>query len=468
MLTKAQIDEYNEIGAIVVPDVLSADEVQRLRRVTDEFVERARGVTAHNEIYDLEDSHTPDNPRVRRIKAAHLHHPEYARLVRHPKILAVLQDLWGPDIRFDTAKLNMKCAGFGAPVEWHQDWAFYPHTNDDLAAVGVMFDDMEMANGPLMIVPGSHRGPIHDHHADGMFCGAMDPANRDVDYAGAVPLTGRAGSITVHHVRAVHGSAPNVSDNDRRLLLFQFRTADAWPLLGFPAGIEKFKELMVCGVPSRAAARARAGAAAAAAGQTARLALREPEGHEEPLLRGADRSAAARVGEMNDAVPVAPPVVDSTFDITRPLFAEGPPDPVVYDGSERAMRQRTVNFAAKRFADMLYVSGLDRSTAERHFRWRALGLPGGLAARPDRDCGQCGVERGTSRRAPDDRDQRCGSPRHGAVERSGVRFTSHRLGDRASRLRRHPARRTYGSRLRSRADRASNQPDCCLAMRRCR
>ncbi|HEY7581822.1 MAG TPA: phytanoyl-CoA dioxygenase family protein, partial [Acetobacteraceae bacterium] len=155
--------------------------------------------------------------------------------------------LWGPDIRFDTAKLNMKCAGFGAPVEWHQDWAFYPHTNDDLAAVGVMFDDMEMANGPLMIVPGSHRGPIHDHHAGGIFCGAMDPANRDVDYASAIPLTGKAGSITVHHVRAVHGSAPNVSDSDRRLLLFQFRTADAWPLLGFPGGIEKYKELMVCG-----------------------------------------------------------------------------------------------------------------------------------------------------------------------------------------------------------------------------
>ena len=248
MLSKAQIDQYQATGAIVVPDILTSDEVLRLRRVTDEFVERARGVTEHNEIYDLEDSHTPDSPRVRRIKAAHQHHPEYARLVRHPKIVAVLQDLWGPDIRFDTAKLNMKCAGFGAPVEWHQDWAFYPHTNDDLAAVGVMFDDMEMANGPLMIVPCSHRGPIHDHHTDGVFCGAMDPANRDVDYGAAIPLTGKAGSITVHHVRAIHGSAPNVSDNDRRLLLFQFRSADAWPLLGFPGGIEKFKDLMVCGV----------------------------------------------------------------------------------------------------------------------------------------------------------------------------------------------------------------------------
>ena len=155
-------------------------------------------------------------------------------------------------------------------MEWHQDWAFYPHTNDDLAAVGVMFDDMAMENGPLMIIPGSHRGPIFDHHADGVFCGAMDPANRDVDYSQAIPLTGKAGSITVHHVRAVHGSAPNVSDRDRRLLLFQFRAADAWPLLGFPGGIEKFDALMVAGQHARAAAGAVPGAAAAAAGANCR------------------------------------------------------------------------------------------------------------------------------------------------------------------------------------------------------
>ncbi|HQT79681.1 MAG TPA: phytanoyl-CoA dioxygenase family protein [Rhodopila sp.] len=249
MLSQAQIDEYNEIGAIVVPDVLTPEEVRALSDVTDGFVRRARGLTGHTDIFDLEDSHTPDNPRVRRIKAAHLHDPAYAALVRHPNIVAALQSLWGPDIRFDTAKLNLKCAGFGAPVEWHQDWAFYPHTNDNLAAVGVMFDDMAMENGPLMIVPGSHKGPTYDHHADGVFCGAMDPTNHDVDYSKAIPLLGKAGSITVHHVRAVHGSAPNVSDRDRRLLLFQFRAADAWPLLGFPGGIEKYNELMVAGQP---------------------------------------------------------------------------------------------------------------------------------------------------------------------------------------------------------------------------
>jgi hypothetical protein len=47
----------------------------------------------------------------------------------------------------------------------------------------------------------------------------------------AVALAGRAGSITVHHAQPVHGSAVNTSNKDRRPLLFQFRAADAWPLV---------------------------------------------------------------------------------------------------------------------------------------------------------------------------------------------------------------------------------------------
>lgn len=246
MLSKGQIDEYERVGAIVVQDVLSEHEIQGLRAVTDAFVQKARAITDHDDIYDLEDTHTPEQPRVRRIKAPHLHDPVYGRLVRHPKILAVLADLWGPNIRFDTAKLNLKSAGFGAAVEWHQDWAFYPHTNDDMAAVGVVMDDMELENGPLLVIPGSHKGPTYDHHANGRFCGAMNPKTCGMDFSQAVPLLGKAGSITVHHVRAVHGSAPNTSDRDRRLLLFQFRAADAWPLLGF-SSIDAFDELMVSG-----------------------------------------------------------------------------------------------------------------------------------------------------------------------------------------------------------------------------
>jgi ectoine hydroxylase-related dioxygenase (phytanoyl-CoA dioxygenase family) len=246
MISEQDVAFYRDNGYLVVPDVLSQAEVEALRRVTDEFVERSRTLTEHNKIYDLEDSHSAAEPRVRRIKAPHQWHDVYRRMVDQPNILAVLQKLWGPSIRFDVSKLNLKAAGYGAPVEWHQDWAFYPHTNDDLAAVGIMIDDVDDRNGPLLVVPGSHKGPIFDHHADGVFCGAMDPARGEVDYRTAVPLTGPAGSITIHHARTVHGSATNSSGRPRRLLLHQYRAADAWPVLGVP-DYQAFRGQLLCG-----------------------------------------------------------------------------------------------------------------------------------------------------------------------------------------------------------------------------
>ena len=250
MLTDAQRAAYDRDGVIVVPDVFTPAEIDELRRVTDEFVCNSARVTANDEVYDLEDTHSAAEPRVRRLKAPHNIHPAYFRASRNDNVVAILKDLWG-SVRFDTGKLNMKSAGYGAPVEWHQDWAFYPHTNDDLAAVGIMLDDVDLDNGPMMVVPGSHKGPIYDHHGpNGRFCGAMEPARCDIDLSRALPCLGRAGSVTVHHVRAVHGSATNFSGRERRFLLYQYRAADAWPLLGLKEGIAKFNEQLLVGEPS--------------------------------------------------------------------------------------------------------------------------------------------------------------------------------------------------------------------------
>jgi CubicO group peptidase (beta-lactamase class C family) len=70
------------------------------------------------------------------------------------------------------------------------------------------------------------------------------------------------------------------------------------------------------------------------------------------------------------------------FDATPHPFGHGPVDPIVYDASIAALRQRTVNFAAKRYADMMFVTGLDRTTADRNFRLRAAVVPAGLDERP--------------------------------------------------------------------------------------
>jgi hypothetical protein len=48
--------------------------------VSDRFVDDARSVAANDEIYDLEESHSPEEPRVRRIKTPHLHDRELAAI----------------------------------------------------------------------------------------------------------------------------------------------------------------------------------------------------------------------------------------------------------------------------------------------------------------------------------------------------------------------------------------------------
>jgi ectoine hydroxylase-related dioxygenase (phytanoyl-CoA dioxygenase family) len=246
MISDREVAFYRENGYVVVPGLLDGGTVSAMRQVIAELVEEARGVTGHTEIYDLEPSHSPQSPRVRRIKTPHLHHEIFRRVMRTPRLVEILKQLLGPGVRLHGSKLNMKAPHYGSPVEWHQDWAFYPHTNDDVLAVGVMLDDCGLENGPLMVMPGTHKGPVFDHHADGYFCGAMDPAC-DLDYTKAVPLVGPAGSMSFHHVRLVHGSAQNVSDRPRQLLLYEFAAADAFPLVRPVTDLAAFDANLVAG-----------------------------------------------------------------------------------------------------------------------------------------------------------------------------------------------------------------------------
>lgn len=247
MLTPEQITFYHQQGYLAVDDVLSDAEVTALWRVTDEFVEKSRQVSEHDDVFDLEPGHSPEVPRLRRLKNPVRQHPVYEGILRHERILDIVAQLVGADIRYNGDKLNMKSAAFGSPVEWHQDWAFYPHTNDDLLAVGVAIDDMTTENGCLLVIPESHKGKIYIHHQDGYFVGAVTEA--DFDESAAVPVEVKAGGISIHHVRTLHGSLPNTSSQTRRLLLLQYCAADAWPLLDF-ADWDEFNKLLLRGEPT--------------------------------------------------------------------------------------------------------------------------------------------------------------------------------------------------------------------------
>ena len=169
--------------------------------------------------------------------------------IRRCGLVDILRALLGPNVRLHGSKINIKAPRYGSAVEWHQDWAFYPHSNDDLLAVGIMLDDCTVDNGAMLALSGSHRGPVYDHHVNGAFCGAIDPTVTLLAFDQAVALTGSAGSMSFHHVRTVHGSAQNLSDRPRALLLYEFAAADAWPLAGV-ADLAAFDARIVAGSPT--------------------------------------------------------------------------------------------------------------------------------------------------------------------------------------------------------------------------
>lgn len=229
-LSSEQVDFYRDQGYLLLERVIPETTLRRLRQTIGEFVEQSRELTASNRVFDLDRTHSAARPCVRRLKDPHLHDPLFWELARSDEILDPVAQLLGGSVRFDHSKLNFKQPGANARIRWHQDWAFYPHTNDDLLAVGLYIDDCGPDCAPLMVIPESHRGPVYDHHRNGVFAGGVPDAALGDLPARAVELTGPAGSLTLHHVRTLHASVDCSIDTTRPLLLFSYAAVDAFPI----------------------------------------------------------------------------------------------------------------------------------------------------------------------------------------------------------------------------------------------
>ncbi len=260
ILTRAQREHYFNNGYLGVEGLVGADWLQRLRSVTDEFVEISRGLDGHgcdaggakDRRFDLEPDHSPEQPRIRRLNSPVDCHEEYWAFASRGPFVDVAEDLLGADVKFHHAKLNFKWGGGGEEVKWHQDIQFWPHTNYDVLTIGVYLTDVTAEMAPMGVVPQSHEGPLFDlYGSDGQWTGNIrDDELHQVGVARAEYLGGPAGSITVHNCRSVHGSPPNRSAQPRPLLLCAYSAADAFPLTNLTAG-GKYAEAVVRGSAAR-------------------------------------------------------------------------------------------------------------------------------------------------------------------------------------------------------------------------
>jgi len=231
-LSTKQIKKYNEDGFVIIDNVIDEDFLNKVKLATTKIVEKASLINNSNDQYDLADNHSRSKISVRRIKQPHSFDNTFKDLLYYPSVIQKVKSLLGPNFRLHNGKINLKSPSAGDLVDWHQDWAFYPHSNDDVLAVGIMLDDMTSENGSVLFIPGSHKGKIYNHHHNGYFAGAIDIEKDNIDLSDAFEVTGKAGSITIHHARLLHASKPNNSNTMRRFLLWEFAASDAWPLMG--------------------------------------------------------------------------------------------------------------------------------------------------------------------------------------------------------------------------------------------
>lgn len=149
---------------------------------------------------------------------SHLLFPWLNDLIRHERILDAVEDVLGPDILCWGTSFFIKEPRNPSFVSWHQDSTYWGLEPADIVTAWVALSDSTPENGAMRVVPGSHamaQVPHHDTFRPDNLLSRGQEVMVDVDAARADTLTLKAGEMSLHHVRLIHGSEPNPSDQRR-------------------------------------------------------------------------------------------------------------------------------------------------------------------------------------------------------------------------------------------------------------
>jgi len=221
-LSPGQVAAFERDGFLFGFDAISADAAKGLRARLEDY-ERTIGAEANTRL---------------RVKA-HLGFPWMVELASHPKVLDVIEDLIGPNIRLYLSSLWPKGARDGKFVSWHQDSAYYGLEPHEEVTAWVALTPSNRHNGCVRVIPGSHRGADFQHVEtyDASNLLSRGQTIQGIDERIAVDMELRAGQFSVHHEKLVHGSAANDSDDRRIGIAFMYLPTHVRSTLGRRASI---------------------------------------------------------------------------------------------------------------------------------------------------------------------------------------------------------------------------------------
>ena len=241
--TPHDADVYDRFGYLFLENVFSMQEIENIKACMPEILRERTERTV------LEASQRT----VRSVYGIHQHHPVFANLARHPRLVHRARALLRGDVYVYQSKLNTKSAVEGDVWPWHQDYVYWL-CEDAMPApraltVAVFLDDVNELNGPMMLVPSSHHaGVLPFETADGLPPGYDDgprwlpnlvaklkytlEKEAFIDLAranGIVAAKARAGAALFFDCNLAHASAPNLSPFDRSLAFLTYNRVDNAP-----------------------------------------------------------------------------------------------------------------------------------------------------------------------------------------------------------------------------------------------
>ena len=219
-LTAAQHEQFDKEGYLFFPGLFNPEE-------TRVMVEEVPRLYSRREAFNVREK---GKDAVRTNFAAHMYSEPFAKLARHPRMIAPVEDLFGEKLYMHQFKINGKMAFEGDVWQWHQDYGTW--LNDDhmpterAMNVAIFLDDVTEHNGPLMFIPGSHKKGVveakHDLTTTSYPLWTVDNnlIRQLVQRAGGkeggiVSPKGPAGSMILFHSCLVHASGSNLSPFDR-------------------------------------------------------------------------------------------------------------------------------------------------------------------------------------------------------------------------------------------------------------
>ena len=217
-LNSSQLAQFERDGWLFQENLFSPEEVAVLMADVPRIYALKR-----EEVVREKDGETP-----RTAFAAQYYSAPFRRLSRHPRLIEPVRQILGGDVYLHQFKVNAKAAFDGDVWQWHQDYGTWQRDDgmpDSRALnIALFLEDVTACNGPLMLIPDSHRGGVfgagHDRATTSYPLWTLDQetVSRLAQEKGMVAPLGKAGSVLMFHGNLVHGSPGNMSPFSRTIV----------------------------------------------------------------------------------------------------------------------------------------------------------------------------------------------------------------------------------------------------------